>query len=166
MNPYTPDAKPIKSYPDKSFSFTLVASITSTSNSFAIASTTFLVFPWCTDAVTITALSEQAASGIKFWSWFSNMTGDVVFNNKETSDIMSGRGISDIGDIKGFQSKMLKGVSNVPKTNNISNMSNKNETTIHVDKVELPNVRNGNDAEKLVAALCNLDGTVTQKLHS
>lgn len=34
-----------------------------------------------TDAVTITALSEQAASGIKFWSWFSNMTGDVVFNN-------------------------------------------------------------------------------------
>ena len=72
---------------------------------------------------------------------------------------MSGRGISDIGDIKGFQSKMLKGVSNVPK-------SNKNETTIHVDKVELPNVRNGNDAEKLVAALCNLDGTVTQKLHS
>ena len=92
--------------------------------------------------------------------------GDVVFNDKETSDIMSGRGISDIGDIKGFQSKMLKGVSNVPKTNNISNMSNKNETTIHVDKVELPNVRNGNDAEKLVAALCNLDGTVTQKLHS
>ena len=89
-----------------------------------------------------------------------------MFNGKETEDIMSGHGVSDIGDIKGFQSKMLKGVSNVPKTNNISNMSNKNETTIHVDKVELPNVRNGNDAEKLVAALCNLDGTVTQKLHS
>ena len=34
-----------------------------------------------TGAVTITALSEQAASGIKFWSWFSNTTGDVVFNN-------------------------------------------------------------------------------------
>lgn len=92
--------------------------------------------------------------------------GDVVFNGDETKDIMSGKHIaSDINQIKGFQSKMFDGLSSVPKTT-ASAVPSSSETTIHVDKLELPNVRTSDDAEKIVAALCSLDGTVTQKLHS
>lgn len=92
--------------------------------------------------------------------------GDVVFNGNETREIMKNGVNPTGGELKGFQSKILKSSYSGTTSNIPSSTSTNNETTIHVDKVELPNIRSGEDAQKLVDALCNLDGTVTQKLHS
>ena len=92
--------------------------------------------------------------------------GDVVFNGEETKSIMKNGAMSTIKDIKGLQSKMLKSSYSSNISNTPSNNSNMNETIIHIDRVELPNIKSGDDAQRLVDALCNLDGTVTQKLHS
>ncbi len=92
-------------------------------------------------------------------------SNDVVFNGEETKHMLKDNAVDlfSSDNLMQFKAKLLN--IQPPSYTPITTQNNISNTNINVSKIELPNIRNSNDAQKIVDALCSLDGTVKQRIH-